>query len=927
MTSERWRQVEALYYSASELDPSQRSAFLDGACRGDEELRRQVESLLDTGSSEHIIDHPAWEALADSGNTRTSLREGVQLGIYRTEARLGAGGMGEVFRAVDTRLDRRVAIKVCAARFSERFDREARALAALSHPHICTLFDVGPDYLVMELLDGGTLTGQIAQGPLPPADVLRFGWQIADALAEAHGAGIVHRDLKPGNIMLTRHGVKVLDFGLAKVALAEDQKLTQTGALMGTPAYMAPEQMEGKEADARCDLFALGLILYEMASGQLPFPGASLGSMLITGSVVTVPPLSRLRSGLPAGLDAMITRLLEPDPAKRLQSAAEVRDQLQTLASNPKRNFKALIGVAVLLLLLLAAGTLWVLRRADKNFAMPGPVTQITPVTSYLGDEREPSLSPDGKQVAFSWNGEKGDNRDIYVKQIGGQTPLRLTQDTAEDNYPAWSPDGSQIAFLSQRDADHWTIEVVSSLGGPERKLYQVGLNTTFLRGAHPLLAWSPDGKQIVFTQASKGTVGRLYVLSLETGLARRLQLGSVHDSLYDSSPSISPDGRWLAFTRSSGPANGTFMVQRLGPGIEPSGNPTPVPDSGPDASSPCWSPDSKRLVFADRRRIFAWEVGGSVRPIYTASGVLGGLTASWRSGRLRAIAASRSDTSYIWALPIDPVSHAVSGPAVPRVRSAAGNDSPRLSPDGRTLAFISGRSGFDELWLADADGKNQRQLTHFLDAYIVGYARWSPDGKQIAFHARLPEVPQVYVVDTEGGAPRKVTSAAFGFFGAIWAIDGKHLFATGKADGKDEIFRVGVADGQTERLFEGTESAPTPDGKRILYAKVTEPGLFSRALEGDPSRNPEERLVDDFIVLFGGMWPVPSGIYYTGVTLQGKLRAFRFFDYATHRSKDIAPSPSGVAGGITLSPDQHELLYSTTNDSSGDDLLLLEFQ
>jgi eukaryotic-like serine/threonine-protein kinase len=925
MRPERWRQIEKLYQAASEREPSHRSAFLDEACHGDEELRHQVESLLQTGSRENIIDHPVWEALADSSGTGTLLREGVQLGIYRTETRLGAGGMGEVFRAVDTRLDRRVAIKVCAARFSERFEREAKALAALSHPHICTLFDVGPDYLVMELLDGRTLTERIAQGRLQMADVLRFGWQIADALAEAHGAGIVHRDLKPGNIMLTRHGAKVLDFGLAKVALAQDQKLTQTGALMGTPAYTAPEQMQGKEADARSDLFALGIILYEMASGQLPFPGASLGSMLITGRVVTVPPVSRLRPGLPGGLDALLARLLETDPAQRLQSAAEVRDQLQTLASNPKRNFKVLIGAAALLLVLLAAGAVWMFRRADKNSVMPGPVTQITPVTSYLGDEREPSLSPDGNQVAFSWNGEKGDNRDIYVKQIGGQTPLRLTQDPAEDNYPAWSPDGSQIAFLRQRDADHWAIELVSSLGGPERKLHELDLNTTYLGSAHPLLAWSPDSKQIVFTQADRLTRGRLYVLSLETGSAHVLQLGSARN-LDDSSPSISPDGRWLAFTRYIGPANGGLMLQPLRPEVEPIGVPTPIADSGPDPSSPCWSPDSKRLVFADRHRIFAWEVGGSVRPIYAANGTLGGLTAAWRTGRLRAITASHSDNSYIWALPIDPVTHSVSGPAVPRVRSSAENSSPRLSPDGRSLAFISRRTGSEQVWLADAAGKNQRQLTH-LDAYIVGYARWSPDGKQIAFHARLPEVPQIYVVDAEGGVPKKVTSAALGFFAPIWATDGKHLFATGRADGKNEIFRVGVGDGSTEQLFEGTGPAPTPDGKRILYGKVTELGIFSRALEGDPSRNPEERLVVDFTLLSGGMLPVPSGIYYTGVTPQGKQRAFRFFDYATHRSKDMAPSPSGLGEGLTLSPDQHELLYSAINDSSGDDLLLLEFQ
>ncbi len=718
----------------------------------------------------------------------------------------------------------------------------------------------------------------------------------------------------------------MLDFGLAKVALAEAQKLTQTGALMGTPAYMAPEQVQGEEADARNDLFALGLILYEMASGQLPFPGASLGSMLITGSVVSVPPLSRLRPGLPAGLDALIAQLLETDPAKRLQSAAEVRDRLQKLASNPKKNFKALTGAAVLFLVLLAAGALWLLRRADQTSPMPGPVTQITPVTSYLGDEREPALSPDGNQVAFSWNGEKGDNREIYVKQIGGQTPLRLTQDPAEDNFPAWSPDGSEIAFLRQRDADHWTIEMVSSLGGPQRKLYEVRLNTTFLVDAHPLLAWSPDGKQIVFTQADQATRGRLYVLSLETGLAHVLQLGSVHNILDDSSPSISPDGRWLAFTRYIGPENGGLMLQRLRPGVEPIGVPAPISDSGPDPSSPCWSPDSRRLVFADRRRIFAWEVGGSVHPIYAASGVLGGLTAAWRTGRLRAVAASRSDNSYIWALPIDPVSHTASGPAVPRVRSSAVNGAPRLSPDGRTLAFVSNRSGFEEVWLADVDGKNQRQLTR-LDAYIVGFPRWSPDGKQIAFHARLPEAPQIYVVDAEGGVPRKVTSATSGYFAPIWSMDGKHLFVASDVDGMENIFRAGVADGSAERLFKGTEPAPTPDGKRILYGKATELGLFSRSLEGDPSRNPEERLVDDFSEPFGGLLPVPSGIYYTGVTPQGKRRAFRFFDYATHRSKDIAPAAFGLAGGITLSPDQHELLYSAINDSSGDDLLLLEFQ
>jgi serine/threonine protein kinase/Tol biopolymer transport system component len=957
MRPERWRRLEQLYHSASERHPSQRSAFLDAECGGDQEMRAELELMLAKNNSpQAFLDRPAWAA---SPYASASVSIGTQLGAYRIESVLGQGGMGVVYRALDTKLNRTVAVKLLSdgladAASRRRFQREAQTASSLNHPHILTVHDAGEvdgrQYLVTEFVDGGTLRDWARAEKRGWAQIVELLAGVADGLAAAHEAGILHRDIKPANILVAKNGyAKLADFGLAKLAGGSEGEITRTateqatgpGLALGTLAYMSPEQASGKPMDARSDIFSFGVVLYELLAGHRPLVGANdleLMQNIIHG---TPQPLS---AEIPVGLRAVVEKALEKDPAHRYQSMREMVVDLRRAERDssshgsapglarrmPRRGrplkFALAAGAAVLLLILLAAGAAWMLHRAGNNSAMPGPVTQITPVTSYLGDELEPALSPDGSQVAFSWNGEKGDNRDIYVKQIGGQTPLRLTQDPAVDDYPAWSPDGSQIAFLRHREADHWTIELVSSLGGPERKLYDVGLSITFVGRAHPLLAWSPDGKQIVFTQADQETRGRLYALSLETGLAHLLQLGSFRNILDDSSPSISPDGRWLAFTRSSGPRNGILMVQRLRPGIEPAGDPTAVPDSGPNPSSPCWSPDSKRLVFADQRRIFAWEVGGSVRPIYAASGALGGLTATWRSGRLRAIAASRTDNSYIWALPIDPVTHTVSGPAVPRVRSSAVNGAPSLSPDGRTLAFTSDRSGSDEVWLADADGENQRQLTR-LDAYITGYPRWSPDGKQIAFHARLPEVPQIYVVDADGGVPRKVTSAAFGFFAPTWAMDGKHFFATGKADGKDEIFRIGVADGKTEPLFGASESAPTPDGKRILYGKVTEPGIFSRALEGDPSRNPEERLVDDFIVLYGSMLPVPSGIYYTGFTPQVKPPARRFFDYATHRSKDIAPAPFRLGTGLTLSPDQHELLYSAMNDSSGADLLLLEFQ
>ena len=922
MTPERWRQIEDLYEAAQKCAPGERAALLDHT---DPEIRSRVERMLQIESGGQILDRPAGGFLADPPPTPVAI--GSHLGPYRIEAIIGAGGMGTVYRAVDTRLGRLVAIKIAGERYSERFQLEARAISTLNHPHVCTLHDVGPNYLVMEFIEGSTLAAQIKQGPLTIEMAVRYGGQIAGALSEAHALGIVHCDLKPSNVMLTRHGVKVLDFGLAKVAIEESQGFTPAKNVMGTPAYMAPEQLDGNEADPRSDLFALGLVLYEMASGKLPFPGASLGSVLLSaGNSATIPPLSRVLPGAPAGLDALIASLLQPDPSKRPQNAAEVRDRIQELAGGPRNRFKLLIGAAVLLLVLLAVFGLWMSRHPGEQ-SMVGRVTLVTPLTSYEGDEREPSFSPDGNRVAFSWNGEKGDNRDIYAMQIGGQTPLRLTQDPAEDDYPAWSHDSKQIAFLRRRDARRWDIQVVSSLGGGERKLQEIRFDQGHSGDSHPLLAWSPDGNQIVFTGASEGREGgtALFALSLQSGLAHRLDLGGMHGGIGDSSPAISPDTRWLAFRRYSGPNNGQLMVQRLKPGFEPEGAPMAVSGSGPNPASPSWSPDSRRLIFADRHRLLEWEIGGSARPVYATTTLLGGVTAGWRAGNLRAIAASRKDDFDIWSLPINPVTHKAAGPPVRRVPSSASDSQPNFSPDGRRFAFISARSGSSEVWLANGDGSNLRQLSH-LEAYISGYPRWSPDSKRIAFHARTPDQAQIYVVDPDAGVSRKITDSPHGFAGPAWMMDGEHLVAWQNINGQGQVFRLRVTDGHAEPLFAGSIPVPTPDGKRILYAKTSEPGIFARDLAGDPSRNPEERLVDDFELGAGGMMRVPGGVYYLSSSPQGKPRAFRYFDYATRRTIDMAPAPAVMQTGLTVSPDQRQLMYSAVNDSSGDDLLLLEF-
>jgi len=240
LTPDRWRKIEELYQAAQNCAPGERAAVLDGA---DREIRARVERMLEIESSGGLLDQSPINVLADP--TQTVIARGTQLGPYRIEAEIGAGGMGKVYRAIDTRLGRVVAIKIAASRYSIRFQLEAQAISTLNHPNICTLFDVGPNYLVMEFIEGSTLAAELKKGPLATGIAARYGAQIASALAEAHSLGIVHRDLKPSNIMLTRHGVKVLDFGLAKMLAATS--LTQTDAVMGTPAYMAPEQVDGVE--------------------------------------------------------------------------------------------------------------------------------------------------------------------------------------------------------------------------------------------------------------------------------------------------------------------------------------------------------------------------------------------------------------------------------------------------------------------------------------------------------------------------------------------------------------------------------------------------------------------------------------------------------------------------------------------------------
>jgi Tol biopolymer transport system component/DNA-binding winged helix-turn-helix (wHTH) protein len=580
---------------------------------------------------------------------------------------------------------------------------------------------------------------------------------------------------------------------------------------------------------------------------------------------------------------------------------------------------------------LLAAGAVAAFGLAHRSSTEPtelGEVEAIKPVTTYPGDEETPSLSPDGSVVAFSWD-KRPDHSDIYVTQVRTGVPLELTR-AAEglDSNPVWSPDGERIAFLRRFDQARFDVVVVPALGGAERTVASGSAFWISVDG-YPMLAWTPDGKGLLFTaelrEAKDAGTYAFHILDLESGGVRPWPLARDPRD-YDTSPAFSRDGRRFAFTRYHfGERLPKLMIETLGNGYAPEGPPTPVPGVAPALlHSLAWSADGQYLRFVEAGQIKEWRVGGAVRVVYTLPpSIAGSKTVSFgaHEGSARAVAVNRPTDVDIWALPLDPSSHAAVGPAVARARSTSIERHPNFSPDGRALAFISNRTGKMALWVAHADGSSPRQLSN-LDAYVTGYPRWSPDGKRIAFHATAPSHERlIYTVDADEGSPALLAS---GCCPGGWSADGRYVYAM-DAGNINYVLRIRVADGVRERLFEGDSAVESADGRRLLYAKSRERGVFSRALAGAVADNSEEQLVDDYVPSLGGIAPAPDGFYYLG-SANGRPRAFRFFDYARRAARDVAPAPPSTSLGLTVAPDGRELLYSADVSESGGDLVLLEF-
>ena len=779
--SGRWRRIKELFEAARGLPEGERPVFVKDACGEDDDLRMEVESLLTSYErAAGFLEAPVAQRFPNLPIAPSLAQR--RIGPYEVSALIGRGGMGEVYKAVDTRLDRVVAIKTMPVHSAadphahQRFEREARAVAALSHPNICTLYDVGSqdgiDFLVMEYLEGETLAARLSRGPLPLDEALASASQIASALDRAHRAGIVHRDLKPGNIMVTRSGAKLLDFGLAKTAhgvtfgherTASD--LTRPGVILGTAQYMAPEQLEGKEADARTDLFAFGSVLFEMLTGRKAFDAPS-DAMLVATIMGSQPPaLAEVKPGLPSSLDYVLERCLAKDPDDRWQTARDLRAEVDRIraglsgrstplelpvaTARPSRVRLAAILGAAAIIATIAGATFLRMRPAP-----PGDATwlSILPPPDGFDLAPDPIVSPDGRFVAYKAQ-DRSHLTHIWLRPLGSPdaAPIPGTDGTDFTGAHFWSPDSQSLGFFSHGrlkrvDINGGTPQVLASAPEPRggtwsvngtiifnadtRTLMRVaasgGTASPAVDASHGLRIFPhalPDGQHYLFWSSNTGGQGRgIYVGSLDSPEARRV--------LDTDSPAWYAQGH-LLFVR-----QGVLFAQRFDPTRrEVSGDAHRVADGiGVGVGNPFtfafsvsgtgivtyWSGRSTPITQLTWFGREGQRVGTAGEP-----GIHTGFTLD-HDGKRAALEwrDPASNTFDIWQL--DPARGG--GPS--RLTADGRFSLPVLSPDGRRLAMMARGRGIVSVTIGGSAEP---------DVIVAGPSSkwpssWSSDGRFLAF-------------------------------------------------------------------------------------------------------------------------------------------------------------------------------------------------
>jgi Tol biopolymer transport system component/predicted Ser/Thr protein kinase len=770
------------------------------------------------------------------------IASGTRLGPYEIVAPIGAGGMGEVWRGRDTRLERSVAIKILPAEFAQnaqfklRFEREAKTISQLSHPHICTLYDVGENYLVMELLEGETLADRLARGAIPVEQTLRYAIEIAEALDRAHKAGVIHRDLKPGNIMLTKSGVKLLDFGLAKhspaflaaEAATEQKPLTEEGAIIGTFQYMAPEQLDGKEADARTDIFAFGAVLYEMITRRRAFEGKTKTSLIAAIIDRDPPPISSIQPMTPPGLDRLVRTCLAKDPEDRWQTAHDVLLELrgiaeataQTALQPTRRSVHLLWALACVVV---AAAAIFATRMLVARHPLPLPMIRASILppphatfsaigtlvgggvpTTGAGAIGSFAISPDGSSVVFIALDSEGHTL-LWLRRLDGfgATPLR---DSGGASYPFFSHDGKFIGFFAEGK-----LKKISILGG----LSQAVCEAQRARGG----AWNRDGL-ILFAPTSRDPIYRVG----SDGVPKpATQLDQSAGEFSHRWPSFLPDGKHFLYLSQAAKRGESTNALYVGAIDSPMRKYLLNVSSGGFYSQGYLLFCRDKVVFAQKFDPDRLELSGEAKPI--ADDVLliqstaGAIFAVSDNGVLAYQTGAAEPTAKLaW---IDR-----SGKQLDIVGAAGNFGTFRLAPDGTKVAFDAAdpRVGTQDLWLYDFTRGVMSRVT--FGPTWNGTPIWSADGRDIIFRSARNGPVDLYHKPLAGtGNDQPLIHSDSIKFAGHCSPDGKWLAFYSldpKKKAKFDIwmysFGRGTAEPFVQSPFNEVEPEFSPDGRWLAY-------------------------------------------------------------------------------------------------------------
>jgi serine/threonine protein kinase/Tol biopolymer transport system component len=882
MSPADWQRIESIYHAVLARPLPERAAFLTDACAGNEAVRHEVDSLLAAGDAAD-----SWLKTAGAWPGTTLI--GQRLGVYHVMSLLGAGGMGEVYRARDPQLNRDVAIKVLLPSVATdsdrlaRFRREAQVLAALNHPNIAHIHgfeDSGTTHaLVMELVEGPTLADRIAQGPIPLEEALPIAKQIADALEAAHEQGIVHRDLKPANIKVRADGtVKVLDFGLAKAiepagassANAMNSPTlsihaTQAGMILGTAAYMSPEQARGKAVDRRADIWAFGAVLFEMLTGARAFPGED-----VTDTIVSVvsrePDWTALAPGTPPGIRRLLRRCLEKDRKRRLDSASDARLEIEepppvtttAAAATAIRPRRALPWIVAATAGVLAIGvSAWALARPVA--ALPDAM-QFTQLTDTAGEETAPSISPDGTTVMFA-SRARG-TWDIYAQRVGGRVRTLVVGDPERQELgPSFSPDGQQIAFYESDDDGG--IFVAGATGESIRRVAAAGF--------HP--SWSPDGTLLAYTTADvvsgygRSTESRLFVIDPKGGAPRQLDQQ--------------------------------------------------------DAAQPSWSPSGRRIVFwsivGGQRDLFTIRVAGGPRVPLTADAAVDWAPVWERSGGHVTFASDRGGSMNLWRIAVDEETGAPLGVPEPVTAGVqAASELPSISRDGSRVAFRSRVASVNPIAIRFDPVALKAGTPVVLDSAnsVLVPSDVSRDGKWLVLSNHWDQQEDLFVTSTDVFAPRRLTDDPARDRGPVWLPDGRSLAFSSTRGGKWEIWTVN-ADGSNVRKAASVADnliypVISPAGDRVALTSANRSGVFVVPLSPDTvtTGQPLPGTAGPGAYLSASDWS-RDGRALAGALIppSGKPAGVGIYDLASRRLRQISADASSWVRWL---PDSRRVVYLT---------------